>query len=139
MLALSDTAGVILLVLGVVFVVAAGVALVLRSRVTREPAPDIPPAMEPGPSDPCWGEPKGLGRIAIVMNCGLLFLVAVVAGMGIFELATVMAPDYPELVRIWPGRSEPYDLWLVMHGDLNRTARVRAVADAIVEVFEADK
>jgi len=26
-----------------------------------------------------------------------------------------------------------------MHGDLNRTARVRAVADAIVEVFEADK
>jgi len=36
MLALSDTAGVILLVLGVVFVVAAGVALVLRSRVTRE-------------------------------------------------------------------------------------------------------
>jgi len=24
----------------------------------------------------------------------------------------------------------------VMHGDLNRTARVRAVADAIVDVFE---
>jgi hypothetical protein len=30
-------------------------------------------------------------------------------------------------------------LWLVMHGDLNRTARVRAVADAIVEVFEEDE
>ena len=57
MLALSDTAGVILLVLGVVFVVAAGVALVLRSRVTREPAPDIPPAMEPGPSDPALETP----------------------------------------------------------------------------------
>ncbi|MMZ71711.1 hypothetical protein D1872_352490 [compost metagenome] len=47
-----------------------------------------------------------------------------------------MAPDYPDLVRIWPDRSEAYDLWLVMHGDLNRTARVRAVAEAIVEVFE---
>ena len=51
MLALSDTAGVILLVLGGIFVVAAASALVLRGRVTREPAPDIPPAMEPGPSD----------------------------------------------------------------------------------------
>ncbi|MCV6804697.1 LysR family transcriptional regulator, partial [Achromobacter ruhlandii] len=45
--------------------------------------------------------------------------------------------QYPDLVRIWPNRSEPYDLWLVMHGDLNRTARVRAVADAIIAVFEA--
>ena len=51
MLALSDTVGVVLLVLGGVFVVAAVAALVLRGRVTREPAPDIPPAMEPGPSD----------------------------------------------------------------------------------------
>jgi Cytochrome c len=51
MLGLSGTVGVILLVLGGVFVVAAAAALVLRGRVTREPAPDIPPAMEPGPSD----------------------------------------------------------------------------------------
>jgi mono/diheme cytochrome c family protein len=57
MLALSDTAGVILLVLGIVFVVAAVVALVLRSRVTHEPAPDIPPSMEPGPSDPALETP----------------------------------------------------------------------------------
>ena len=57
MLALSDTAGVILLVLGGIFVVAASAALILRSRVTREPAPDIPPAMEPGPSDPALETP----------------------------------------------------------------------------------
>jgi mono/diheme cytochrome c family protein len=50
-LALSDTAGVILLVLGTVFVVAAAAALVLRSRVTRPPIPDIPPVLQPGPSD----------------------------------------------------------------------------------------
>ena len=36
---------------------AAAAALVLRSRVTREPAPDIPPAMEPGPSDPALETP----------------------------------------------------------------------------------
>jgi mono/diheme cytochrome c family protein len=57
MLALSDTAGVILLVLGGIFVVAAAGALVLRGRVTREPAPDIPPALEPGPSDPALETP----------------------------------------------------------------------------------
>lgn len=57
MLALSDTAGVILLVLGGVFVVAAAGALVLRGRVTREPAPDIPRAMRPGPSDPALETP----------------------------------------------------------------------------------
>jgi mono/diheme cytochrome c family protein len=56
-LALSGTAGVILLVLGGTFVVAAAAALILRSRVTREPAPDIPPAMEPGPSDPALETP----------------------------------------------------------------------------------
>lgn len=57
MLALSDTVGVILLVLGGFFVVAAAAALILRSRVTREPSPDIPPAMEPGPSDPALETP----------------------------------------------------------------------------------
>jgi hypothetical protein len=30
-------------------------------------------------------------------------------------------------------------MWLVMHGDLKRTARVRAVADAVVEAFEREE
>ena len=57
MLALSNTAGVVLLVLGGVFVVAAGAAIVLRSRTTREDRPDIPRAMQPGPSDPALETP----------------------------------------------------------------------------------
>ena len=51
MMALSDTAGVVLLILGGIFVVAAGGALVLRSRGRKEPVPDIPNVMKPGPSD----------------------------------------------------------------------------------------
>lgn len=50
MLALSTGAGVILLVLGGVFVVAAGGGLLLRSR-TRRSGLEIPRAMRPGPSD----------------------------------------------------------------------------------------
>lgn len=96
-------------------------------------------ALLPGWSDMFCGEPTGNGRIGLEVNSGLMIIEAVVAGLGIGELPTHMAPDYPDLVRIWPSRSEPYDLWLVMHGDLNRTARVRAVADAIVEVFEEAK
>lgn len=57
MLALNVTTGVVLLVLGGVFVVAAVAALILRERVSREPAPDIPPAMEPGPPDPALETP----------------------------------------------------------------------------------
>ena len=50
MLALSTGAGVILLVLGGVFVVAAGGGLLLRSR-SRHAGLEIPRAMRPGPSD----------------------------------------------------------------------------------------
>jgi|GEM_PF-965543 len=50
MLALSTGAGVILLVLGGVFVVAAGGGLLLRSRARRSEL-EIPRAMRPGPSD----------------------------------------------------------------------------------------
>lgn len=50
MLALSTGAGVILLILGGVFVVAAGGGLLLRSR-TRRSGVEIPRAMRPGPSD----------------------------------------------------------------------------------------
>jgi DNA-binding transcriptional LysR family regulator len=66
-----------------------------------------------------------------------MMLEAASRGMGIAELSTYVADPVPQLVRVWPDCSELYDVWLVMHGDLHRTARVRAVADAIVEVFEA--
>jgi Cytochrome C oxidase, cbb3-type, subunit III len=50
MLAATNTAGVALLVLGAIFVVAAGAALYLRSRQKEQPL-DIPRGMRPGPSD----------------------------------------------------------------------------------------
>lgn len=93
-------------------------------------------AVLPGWSDSLCGEPTSNGRIGVEVNSGMMLIEAVVAGLGIGELPIHMAPDFPNLVRIWPDHSEAYDLWLVMHGDLNRTARVRAVTDAIVEVFE---
>jgi mono/diheme cytochrome c family protein len=56
MLAATSTAGIVLLVLGVLLVLTAGGALYLRGR-TREQAPDIPDGMRPGPSDPALETP----------------------------------------------------------------------------------
>lgn len=50
MLAVTISAGVILLTLGAVLVVTASLALYLRGR-TKERAPDIPRGMRPGPAD----------------------------------------------------------------------------------------
>ena len=56
MLATSSTAGIALLVLGGILVVAAGATLYARGR-TSERGPDIPRGMRPGPSDPALETP----------------------------------------------------------------------------------
>ena len=73
--------------------------------------------------------------VAVEANSGLMIVEAVINGLGIGELPVHMAQEIPQLVRIWPKQEEGYDIWLVMHADLHRTARVRAVADVIVEAF----
>lgn len=81
------------------------------------------------------GESIGNAMIAMEVNSGLMMLEAVANGLGIGELPNHLAEETPRLVRIWPKREDSYDIWLVMHADLHRTARVRAVADAIIESF----
>jgi DNA-binding transcriptional LysR family regulator len=80
-------------------------------------------------------EPTYAARAVLEVNSGMMLSQAVAAGLGIGELPTHLAALFPSLRRIWPDRTDPYDMWLVMHGDLHRTARVRAVADAVVEAF----
>lgn len=81
------------------------------------------------------GEPVANARITLEVNTGLMLQQAVGAGFGIAELPCHMADADPALRRVWPERFEHYDVWLVMHGDLARTARVRAAADAIIAAF----
>jgi len=79
------------------------------------------------------GEPTDQARVAMEVNTGMVLLEAVQAGIGIGELPNHIAGRLPGLRRIWPEREYRYDLYLVMHADLARSARVRAVADAIVD------
>lgn len=92
-------------------------------------------SVAPRHGDKICGEPVANARVAMEVNTGLMLHEAVRAGLGIGELATHMAELMPELVRIWPEREQHYEVYLVMHSDLNRSARVRAAADAIIESF----
>ncbi|MTW02300.1 LysR family transcriptional regulator [Pseudoduganella ginsengisoli] len=94
-------------------------------------------SVAPRHGDKLCGESVAKARVAMEVNTGLMLHEAVKAGLGIGELATHMADQMPELVRIWPEREQHYDVYLVMHTDLNRTARVRAAADAILESFSS--
>jgi len=80
-------------------------------------------------------EPVSNARVAMEVNSGLVLLEAARLGMGIVELPCHMADNDPGLVRVWPEREDRYDVWLVMHSDLSRSARVRAAADAIIGCF----
>lgn len=78
------------------------------------------------------GMPISGARVTMEVNTGLALQQAVRAGLGIGELPVHMADGDPQLVRLLPDKVHQYDVYLVMHGDLHRSARVRAVADAIV-------
>ena len=83
-------------------------------------------------ADRIAGEPVANARVAMEVNSALMLQEAARAGLGIAELGVHLGEIDPQLVRIWPDRAEPYDVWLVMHDDLSRSARVRAAADAII-------
>lgn len=81
-------------------------------------------------------EPLHRGRIVATLGSGLLVRRSIAAGIGLGEIPVYMG-EKDGLVRVWPERtrSTPYDVWLVTHPDLRHTARVRAVIEAIVQVF----
>jgi DNA-binding transcriptional LysR family regulator len=83
------------------------------------------------------GESCANARVVMEVSAGLMLVEAVRVGLGIGEIPTYMGDAQPTLQRIWPERTDPYDMWLVLHSDLNRTARVRAVADAVITAFDA--
>lgn len=93
-------------------------------------------AVSAAQTDAICGESIANARVAMEVSSGLMLIEAVSAGLGIGALPTHMGNAVPQLVRIWPERQEPYDMWLVLHDDLNRTARVRAVADAIIAAYD---
>jgi len=73
-------------------------------------------------------------RVVVRANNGMTLLDAVVLGLGIGVLPCFVADRHPLLRRVWPPVApEMDDLFLVVHQDVQRTGRVRAVIEALEE------
>jgi DNA-binding transcriptional LysR family regulator len=86
------------------------------------------------------GESLERARIALRCNNPLIQLRAAADDIGIAELACFLGDGCPDLVRVWP-HEEPArrTAWLIMHQDMRRSARVRAVSGAIGEAFRSQR
>lgn len=86
---------------------------------------------------PFMGESLNGAQTSIRSNDRFIQLRATAVGLGISELACFLGDDHPALVRVWPDQSPVSRLvWLIMHEDLRRAARIRLVASAIVDAFQ---
>ncbi|MEJ8679453.1 LysR family transcriptional regulator [Plesiomonas shigelloides] len=83
-------------------------------------------------------EPADGAKIAAGVNTSLMLRQALMMGLGLGEIAVPLA-EQAGLVRVWPERQlqKPYEVWLVMHRDVQHAARVRAVIKAIEVSFAA--
>ena len=83
---------------------------------------------------------RWLRRLAGDAGIGLMasdlaaILTAVRAGMGLGAVPHVLVAPEDDLVCLAEDDEATRDLWLVVHGDLRRSPRVRAVMDHLVEI-----
>ena len=86
------------------------------------------------------GETLEGSRIALSCNNPLIQLKAAADEVGIAELACFLGDASPDLVRVWP--HEPparRTAWLIVHQDMRRAARIKAVSSAIGEAFRRER
>ena len=79
-------------------------------------------------------------RIALRCDNPLIQQQAAANGIGIAELACFLGDDCADLVRIWPGEPPALrSVWLVLHEDLRRSARIRVVSSMIGDTFRRQR
>lgn len=79
-------------------------------------------------------------RIALRCDNPLIQLQAAANGIGVAELACFLGDDCADLVRIWPGEPPALrSVWLVLHEDLRRSARIRVVSSVIGDTFRRQR
>jgi DNA-binding transcriptional LysR family regulator len=72
-------------------------------------------------------------RVVFRCNSTASLLAAARAGVGVAILPAFMAADVDDLVRLRGPEPVPHELWLLVHGDLRETPRVRAVIEWVDE------
>lgn len=86
------------------------------------------------------GESLDGARIALRCDNPLIQLKAAANAAGIAELACFLGDLSPDVVRVWPNEVPARrTAWLIVHQDMRRSARVRAVSAAITEAFRRQR
>ena len=79
-------------------------------------------------------------RIVFRSNSVAALCAAARAGIGLALLPCFVADPHPDLVRVLgPVDALESELWLLTHGDLRHTARIRAFMDFIAESIAGDR
>lgn len=81
-------------------------------------------------------DPARGARIAFRANDGRALLAAAGTGLGLAAAPCLLGDAEPSLVRVTSLGFARFETLLVTHEDMHRTARVRAVSDFVVELFE---
>jgi DNA-binding transcriptional LysR family regulator len=96
----------------------------------------VPAAMSPF----FMGESLEGARTLLRCDSSLLQLEAATGGLGIAELACCLGDAAPGLVRVWPQLAPVHRAcWLIVHQDMRRAARIKAVSAAIDDCFRRQR
>lgn len=74
-------------------------------------------------------------QVVLECNTQQLMQSAIKRGIGIGLLSTFLANCDPQLIPVFPEKRDPVDIWLVLHPDLQKVARIRAVITALEQCF----
>jgi DNA-binding transcriptional LysR family regulator len=86
------------------------------------------------------GESLEGARVALSCDSPFVQLKAAANHVGIAELACLLGDSSSDLVRVWPDEAPAHrTAWLIMHQDMRRSARIRAVSIAIGDVFRRQR
>ncbi len=86
------------------------------------------------------GEPLEGARVALRCDNPFIQLRAAASHAGITEVACFLGDRTPDVVRVWPDRAPARRaVWMILHQDMRRAARIKAVSNAITEAFRREK
>jgi DNA-binding transcriptional LysR family regulator len=86
------------------------------------------------------GESLDGARLAVRCDNPLIQRDAAASGLGVAELACFLGDGSGDLVRLWPDELPVLrSAWLVVHEDLRRSARVKAMSAALLDQFRRQR
>ena len=90
----------------------------------------------PEAMSPFMGEALDGARIVLRCDNPLIQIRAAASNVGIVEAACFLGDSSPDLVRVWPDEAPARRVvWQMVHQDMRRAARIKAVSTVITEAF----